>query len=318
MGRRIALISGLPILIVLAGCSLNTRPTVSPEKMAEFWQEPADLERRSLFDGPGGAALAPNPKTSYALLETDDTGFSPGYDVKDDLGREWSVKLGPEARTEVVMSRLLWAMGYHQPNVYYLPSWTLTDNGKMKTEGPARFRLKTEALKEISEWSWRKNPFLDTQPFAGLYVLLVMVNNWDLKSQQNAVYEAEQAGSGTPRYRYVIKDLGASLGKTNWWLPGTRDDVDVFEDEPFIMGVAHNRVKFHFRGAWREPQLIDSITPYDVRWVVNRLAKLSEAQWMDAFRAGGYSEAEAARYIRRLRQKVDEGLRLTSGIRTSS
>ena len=38
---------------------------------------------------------------------------------------EWSAKIGPEAQTEVVVSRILWGLGYHQPPIYYLPSWTL-------------------------------------------------------------------------------------------------------------------------------------------------------------------------------------------------
>lgn len=297
--------------IVMVACASNTRPTLSPSKMAEFYQEPTDLERRNLLYGPGGAALAPDANGRYALLQRDDSGFSPGYDVKDERGRQWSVKLGPEARPEVVVSRLVWAMGYHQPYVYYLPSWTLNDNGTVKTEGPARFRLKPSTQKAMGAWSWRSNPFLDTQPFAGLFVLMAMVNNWDLKSQQNALYGVEREGEEL-QYWYVIKDLGASLGKTNWWLPGTRDDIEAFEREPFIKGVSGNRVKFHFQGAWLEPQLINSVTPNDVRWISERLARLTREQWLDAFRAGGYTGAGANRFIRRLQQKVDEGLKLGS------
>jgi hypothetical protein len=307
MQRHIALIAA--VIVVAAVCPLSSRPSLTPGKMAELWQEPADLERRNLLHGPGGAALAPNPTDRYTLIETDDKGFSPGYDVKDEDGRDWGVKLGPEARTEVVVSRIVWAMGYHQPAVYYLPEWTLSDDGKVTTAGPARFRLKSSAQQETSTWSWRNNPFLDTQPLRGLFVLMVMVNNWDLKSQQNAVYQVEREGVH-PLHRYVIKDLGASLGKTAWWLPGTRDDVEAFEREPFIKGVSGNRVKFHFQGAWREPQLLDSVTPDDVRWMCERLARLTAGQWMDAFRAGGYTDPEASRFIRRLRQKIEEGLKL--------
>lgn len=292
-----------------AACAVNTRPTISPEKMAEFWQEP-DVEHRDLLHGPGGAALAPDPIARYSVLDVDDTGFSPGYDVQDERGRKWSVKLGPEARTEVVVSRIVWAMGYHQPHVYYLPRWTLSDDGQVKTEGPARFRLES-TLEKVGPWSWRNNPFLDTQPFAGLFVLMAIVNNWDLKSPQNVIYQAESS-EGDRRVQYVVKDLGASLGKTNWWLPGTRDDIEGFEQEPFIDGVSENRVQFHFKGAWREPQLIDSVTPDDVRWMCERLARLTRQQWLDAFRAGGYSESEASRFIRRLQQKIDEGLELGS------
>jgi hypothetical protein len=58
-----------------------------------------------------------------------------------------------------------------------------------------------------------------------------------------------------------------------------------------------------------EPQLQTSVTPADVRWICGLLARLSEKQWTDAFRAGGYGEEEAERFIRRLRDKVKEGLK---------
>lgn len=309
MHRLVALMT--VVCVSVAVCTLDSRPRLEPGKMAELWQEPGDLARRNLLHGPGGAERAPDPSGRYTLRKVDTAGFSVTYDVKDTRGQEWSVKLGPEARTEVVVSRLVWAMGYHQPPVYYLPSWTLIGNGRVTTERPARFRLESATERKTGTWSWRNNPFLDTQPFAGLFVLMVLVNNWDLKSPQNAVYEVEHEGEA-PAARYVIKDLGASLGKTSWWLPGTRDDVDAFEREPFITGVSGGRVKFHFQGAWREPQLVDSVTVDDVRWMCERLARLSSAQWRDAFRAGGYTAREADRFIRRLRAKIDEGSRLGS------
>jgi len=45
-----------------------------------------------------------------------------------------------------------------------------------------------------------------------------------------------------------------------------------------------------------------------VRWASGLLAQLSAAQWNDAFRAGGYDPVVAGRFIRRLREKVAEGL----------
>ena len=38
--------------------------------------------------------------------------------------------------------------------------------------------------------------------------------------------------------------------------------------------------------------------------------RLSDAQWRDAFRAGGYTPEDTARFIRRLKQKIAEGLAL--------
>ena len=53
-----------------------------------------------------------------------------------------------------------------------------------------------------------------------------------------------------------------------------------------------------------------SITPEDVRWTAALFSRLTPKQWSDAFRAGGFGEAEANRYIRRLQAKIAEGMRL--------
>jgi hypothetical protein len=47
-----------------------------------------------------------------------------------------------------------------------------------------------------------------------------------------------------------------------------------------------------------------------VGWASEWLGQLSDQQWRDAFRAGGYEPAVANRFIGRLRQKIVEGRRL--------
>jgi hypothetical protein len=67
-------------------------------------------------------------------------------------------------------------------------------------------------------------------------------------------------------------------------------------------------VHFGFAGGWMEPQLHTSVRPVDVRWICGLLARISDKQWTDAFRAGGYGAAESERFIRRLKQEVAQGL----------
>jgi hypothetical protein len=289
------------------GCSLNTRPTVEPSTMAQFWENPVDLEQRDLRLGPGGSKNAPDPNELYTFVEAKEVGTQPGYDVKDSKGREWSAKLGRESRTEVVVSRLVWAIGYRQPSVYYVPRWTLVKDGKKIPQTGARFRL--DNTKNLGEWSWRKNPFLHTRELTGLWVLMAIVNNSDLKSQQNAVYEMKGDAPG-PRVQYMVKDLGAALGTTGWPVGGSKDNPDGFDAEPFIERVEANRVHFAYRGSLLEPQIQRSATPADVKWTSQLLSRLTPKQWSDAFAAGGFRDEEAARYIARLKQKIAEGLAL--------
>ena len=299
--------AALAVTLLTVGCSLNERPSVEPARMAQLWIPPTDLEQRDLVLGVGGAKNAPDPNDVYEFKEQKAVGTQPGYDVKDSKGREWSVKLGEEARPEVAVSRLVWAIGYHQPSVYYLPRWTLLRDGKRLPQGGARFRL--DDTKNLGEWSWRKNPFLHTRPLAGLFVFSVMVNSWDIKSQQNAIYRFKENAPG-PREQYIVKDLGASLGRTAWPVGGSKANPADFEEEPFIERVEGNRVHFAFQGAWLEPQLLRSITPADVRWTAELMSRLTPKQWSDAFRGAGFGEEEANRYIRRLLQKIAEGRNL--------
>lgn len=308
VSRGIIIGVGLPVAAL--GCALNRQPTLAPARLAELWEEPRNLEQRDLFNGPDGAEQAPRTGGRFTFVAMKTSGFNPGYDVKDAQGRKWAVKLGVESRVEVAVSRLVWAIGYHQPNNFFVRDWTLTGDGEDRVEGPARFRLEAKGTKKEGEWAWRDNPFLGTRQLAGLFVLMVMVNNWDLKPAQNPIYRTEDGDN--PGTYYVVRDLGASLGKTAWIRNATKDDVNAFEREGFIERIEGNRVRFYFQGAWREPQLINSVTRDDVRWVCELLARLSPAQLRDAFRAGGFTDAESERYVHRLREKIAEGLRVGS------
>jgi hypothetical protein len=67
-------------------------------------------------------------------------------------------------------------------------------------------------------------------------------------------------------------------------------------------------VRFEYHG--RHKALLAHITPADVRWICERLARLTNDQMHDAFRAAGYPTVTADRFIRRLEQKIAEGLQL--------
>ena len=92
-----------------------------------MWQEPLDLETEICFTGQVDPARARD--TNFRFVARDTSGWSQGFDVTDANGGEWSVKLGLEAQTEVVTSRILWAIGFHQPPTYYLERWSLTGAG---------------------------------------------------------------------------------------------------------------------------------------------------------------------------------------------
>jgi hypothetical protein len=279
---------------------------VAPEKMAELWQEPG--QERDLLWGIGGKKHAPPPDAVYKLKAKDDTGFSVSYDVVSPDGTEWSAKIGPEAQTEVVVSRLLWALGYHQPPIYYLPSWKLDSGEKEpRVESEARFRPKLANLERLDEyWKWADNPFSGTRPFKGLLVTLLMLNSSDLKDDNNSNYELKEPWDGAARW-YVVRDVGASLGETGKLFP-RRNWLEGFEKHGFITSVGDGRIEFAYDG--RHQELLSMIEPADVQWAATQMQRLTDQQWRDAFRAGNYADPIADRYIRRIRQKIADGLAL--------
>jgi hypothetical protein len=318
IGHRL-IVRTLPLLmsaVLLAfGCTPAPRPvspTGAPSRdLAPLWSEPADIASRDLFHGPGGPELQPPPSSLFTLLAKDDKGFSPGYDVRDIPGLKWSVKYGPEAQSEVVASRIVWALGFHQPPTYHLADWRLI-GGDIPPDSapPARFRPEPLEWRRQGTWSWARNPFVGTRPYGGLIVLMHILSNWDLLDQHTAVYALDTPLRGA-RMLYVVQDLGAALGKTKAPpLSGTRNDIEAFERQGFIKGVSRDGYVRLDDTRWRHEKLYDQITPDDVRWTCERLSRLTPRQWREAFRAAHYDPLIAERFIHRLQEKVQMGLML--------
>jgi hypothetical protein len=265
------------------------------------------VRAQDLFNGPWGAAAAPDPRATYTFVRRKTKGANPGVVVSDPAGREWSVKQAPhsggrgdEGPAEVVLSRVLSAIGYHQPPVYYVPVFTMVDDSGPHNEPGGRFRLHGKALKDIGTWAWDENPFVETTPYRGLLAILLLFNNSDLKDSNNTVYERAH---GDPLHWYVVRDLGCALGETSRFRP-RRNDVRRFEESDFIRGLDdHGYVEFKYGG--KNKRLIErTITPADLGWAAALLDRLSDRQWGDAFRAGGYAPDVTARYLRVLRARL--------------
>lgn len=308
----------LLVVFTISGCApamqSTARGPLTPEQIAELWIEPRDIARRDLFLGPGDRDMMPEDGATFQFRDVDLTGFSRGYDVVDGQGREWSVKQGVELQSEIAASRLLWAVGYHQPPMYLVRHWTLDGGPSPGPKMAGRFRPDLAAWKRVSDWSWQQNPFVGTRPFRGLIALNLLINNWDLKGTNNKIYtrdadnrDDDEKTRGPDRW-YIVRDLGAAFGKSRAFPHGTRNNIADFESQTFVTGVKDGIVQFYYQG--RHKELLADITPADVVWACEWISKLSDRQLDDAFRAAGYSETERYRFIRKLKQKVAEGLAL--------
>jgi hypothetical protein len=296
--------------LACGGAIVPLRTAVVPpsqEVMSQLWVDPGPTPR-DLYWGVGGTKYAPPRGAEFRFKAKDESGFSTSFDITGPDGTEWSAKIGPEAQTEVVVSRILWGLGYHQPPVYYLPSWLITGDGIEKhRESEARFRPKIpELVREKEIWRWADNPFSGTRELKGLLVVMLMLNSTDLKDDNNSIYTPVEPWDGATRW-FVVRDVGAALGETGKIYP-KRNWLEGFEKRGFITRIDGDRVEFDYDGRHRE--LLTMITPPDVRWAAERMARLTDDQWQDVFRTANYSAPDANRFIARIRQKIDDGLTL--------
>ena len=294
--KHIAMYSSLllTLMVVVLSAPLTAQKKDKEKKVdasasnlpAVIWRDPGDMASLDLLYGAGGKEQAPNPNGTYTFVEEDTAGTSPKFDVEDENGVKWRVKLGQEPQSETSATRFLWAAGYFVDEDYYLPELKVAGIAKLHrgadkisqdgTIHGARLERKMKDLKKEGTWDWFKNPFLDTREFNGLRVMMSLLNNWDLKEVNNSVYQI--AGER----RYVVSDVGATFGKTGNTVTRSKSESNGFADSKFIEKtnpdfidfVLHSRPLFlaainapNYHERTRMEQITKHIPRADAKWL---------------------------------------------------
>jgi hypothetical protein len=291
---------------------------------AVLWKDPVDLESRDLFYGPGGPRHVPHG--TFTFVKEDLDGTNPKFVVRDQDGQKWKVKLGIEARPETVASRIVWAVGYYTNEDYFVSDLRVQGmpahlHRGQKLIGPdgsvANVRLKREDEKKAGAWQWRHDPFSNTRELNGLKVMMAVINNWDLKDENNGIYR--EGGEMV----YMVTDLGASFGSPgrSWPPQKAKGDLDSYTQSKFIRRTTDSTVDFEVparprfvywvdpKATWRRVHLgwIGRNVPRaDARWMGQLLARLSPKQIRDAFRAAGYTDPQADQFAQVIAQRVNQ------------
>ncbi|SEB44937.1 hypothetical protein [Terriglobus roseus] len=294
-----------------------------------MWRQPASISGLDLFYGQGGKEKQPRPPFVFESEDMD--GTNPKIDVRDADDKKWRVKSGEEARPEIVASRLLWAMGYFVNDDYFVSTGTV---GGMKAKRGSkewkagqleevRFARKPSGQNKVGIWEWKTNPFYGKREFNGLRVMMAVMNNWDLKDVNNAVYTDKKNNQQI----FLVNDVGASFGSNGvgWTKSGSKGNVDSFKESKFVTRLTDSEVDF---GTPRRPtgMLIatagltaksfamradldwigHNVPREDARWIGSMLAQLSHQQLTDAFRAGGFPADATQEYVRVVESRIAE------------
>lgn len=306
----------------------NTTAAASKARPGGLRQDSGKIGSLNLLYGPGGKEHLPAGK--FTFVKEDKEGTAPKFEVIDEQGVHWKVKLGEETRPETAATRLVWAAGYFTDEDYYLPQLRVQKMPKLDRGNQfvlkggvvqnVRLERKVKGQKKAGDWSWYKNPYVGTKELDGLKILMALINNWDLKEVNNAVYEepGEQP-------RYVISDLGATFGRTGNPLVRSKNNLRDYRRTKFIQKVKPEQVDFHlssrpfFATAIDVPNYVTrtkmqsiakDIPRTHAKWLGQLLGQLSLEQIRDCFRAAGYSPAEVAGFAQVVQGRIADLNRL--------
>ena len=257
-----------------------------PKGTPVFWRAPENIEQRNLLLGAGGEEMKPDIST-LTFIRQQTGGFSTKYRVRDAKGNEWVAKIGKEAQSDTAANRLLWALGYETEIAYLVPKAKIEGKGEFEN---VRLEARPKDVKRSGNWMWENNPFMNTPEFKGLKILMVMINNWDMKDDNNEILATRGDTTGEGELRYIISDLGASFGKTGGFFSRNRNEPDSYQKSEFIKKVNGNVIDFNYGG--KNQKLFEGLTVADAAWLSGWLKRLSDDQIKDAFRAANYTPEE--------------------------
>ena len=156
-------------------------------------------------------------------------------------------------------------------------------------------------------WKWAQNPFVGTDAYRGLLVLMMVLNSTESQGRQQHSISGPSSrhppdvlvhGEGSRRYVWRDRSL----------LPEARRHRVVREAGRSSRSARARSSNSCSRGVTRSCSSTSG-RPMSA-WTCRRLQRLTDAQLRDAFRAGGFSPETTARFVRRIREKVGEGLAL--------
>jgi hypothetical protein len=303
----------------------EARAAAAADLPAVLWRDPGDIATRDLIYGMGGKEHAPAENAEYKFVKEDLNGTSTKFYVEDSQGVQWLVKIGEEAKPETVATRLVWAVGYLTDEDYYLPRIDVADipqlkrgNKEIPPDGPiAAVRLKRQekSEKKIGNWSWFDNPFVKTRELDGLRVMMALIDNWDLKADNNKIYNEKDE-----ERRYVASDLGASFGRTGGVSTRSKGNLKDYQDAKFIDRADADYVDFvmatrplplfapfepsNFEQRSKLEGVVKHIPRANAKWIGQQLSRLTTKQVGDAFRTAGFSNEEVEGYKRAVMARI--------------
>lgn len=294
----LALLLTLPVTAASAQ-EKDKKAKEPPTGTPVFWRDPTDASTRNLLLGAGGEAMKPDvSKVTFVAVKTG--GYSTKYEVRDAKGNKWIAKISKESQPDTAANRLLWGLGYPTEVAYLYPKLKIEGKGEFEN---VRLEARPKDVDRVGNWMWENNPFQNTPEFRGLKIFMVMINNWDMKDDNNEILATRNATTGEAELQYIISDLGGSFGKTGGFFSRSRNEPKDYVKAEFIKAVNGDVIDFAYSG--KNQKLFEGITVADARWLHDRFKALSDEQIKDAFRSANYTAEEVDTLTAALKLRIE-------------
>jgi hypothetical protein len=306
IGRIIKFLTLLIIFsftLTLASAQKKSKKSI-PQGKRIMWEK-VNISQRNLFYGPGGREMQPD-LSKITFIKEEKGGHNKKYRIKDGSGRVWVAKLGREARPETAAVRLMWALGYKTEIVYLVPSLTIPGKGTFKD---VRLEARPENIERLGNWSWKNNPFMGTNEFQGLKIMMVLIHNWDIVDVNNTLLGT--IGRSGNELHYLVGDLGSTFGRLGnnnfpvfYRLGRSTGKPTQYAKSILIRDVDRGKIELSYKGKLRG--IFKDITVSQGRWLADLLLQLKDQQIEDAFRAANYSASDIDIYKKAIKAKIVE------------
>ena len=290
------------LLVSLPTIGYQEKKKELPLGTPSLWREPADLTSRNLYLGPGGESMKPDLSKITLIEEKESSAGTAKYRVRDGSNREWVVKVGGEVQAETAASRLVWAAGYYTDTTYLVPRAEIQGVGVVEN---AKFEARAKGIKRLDEWLWDDNPFAGTTELQSLKLLLVLLDNWNIKNENTEILYIRETEAGAALL-YIISDFDTKYDKSGtepslWYKRGKSEESSKAK---FVEKGKDGSLIFGYSGKHKER--LANITVTHAKWLSGWLSRLSDQQIKDACRAGNYSPEETQIIAKTIRARINE------------
>jgi hypothetical protein len=285
---------------------------------AVLWQEPGRVDAADLTSIPNP------PKPPYTFLREDAQGTGPKVYVRDANGVEWRVKGGHDTKPETFITRFVRALGFYAEDTVFSENGRIDNikplkraSGFIKPDGSytwASFERLEPNAKFAGSWNWIDSSLRHTRELKALKVLVMLFSNWDNKDSRD-----RYKGSNTSilefsdgRQVYFVNDWGQTFGawgrifgRVNW-----NCELYTRQTPDFVKGVEDGLVIFGYSGA-HTLLFRNNIKVEDVRWLMQYLGKISDAQIRSGLKAAGANAQEEDCFANALRARIEQLRKIT-------